>query len=99
MTRLELVSLLKHDTPKVYVAEHLPNMEELRDAETRKLNDFERQSLASLRDGEDVIVQATLNRIHLFGSLRPAKNACNATPLSTANCSARSPTICNETNR
>ncbi len=33
--KLELVSLLKHDTPRVYESENLPRMDELRDAPTR----------------------------------------------------------------
>jgi hypothetical protein len=35
LTRLELTSLLKHDTPRVYVSEHLPRMEELSSKRTR----------------------------------------------------------------
>ncbi|MGC3971278.1 MAG: hypothetical protein QM775_29230 [Pirellulales bacterium] len=34
--RLELVSLLKHETPRVYLSEHLPKMDELSSAKTRR---------------------------------------------------------------
>ncbi len=35
MTRLELISLLKFDGPRVYEAEHLPDMEALQEVPTR----------------------------------------------------------------
>ena len=70
---MELVSLLKHDTPGVYVSRNVPRMEELRDAKVRPLNDFETPSLKKLVDGEDVVVSASLNRIQMLGSLRATK--------------------------
>jgi hypothetical protein len=70
---LELVSLLKHDVPMVYVSDHLPRMDELEDAKTRSLSPFERKSLARLREGEDLSVDATVNRISMVGALRAAK--------------------------
>jgi hypothetical protein len=73
--RLEWVSLLKHDKPTVYVSENLPRMNELNEGETRPLKGFESAALEQLIDGEDVIAQATTNRIYLVGSLR-AINEC-----------------------
>ena len=75
MHRLELVSLLKHKTPAVYISRSLPNMEELRNVKTRQLNSFEQTALEQLRDGEDVVTKASLNRIEMIGSLRATK-AC-----------------------
>lgn len=70
--RLQLVSLLMHDQPKVYVSENLPNMEELasEDIETRGLSPFESNALQKLKKGEDVVTQATLNRILMVGAVR-----------------------------
>ncbi len=73
--RVELVGILKHDEPVVYLTRNLPIMEEVRDAPTRKLNSFERESLAALRRGEDLMVQESPRRPRLFGSIR-AVNQC-----------------------
>lgn len=74
IARLELVSLLKHDTPVAYVSKNLPQMDELRDAPTRPLDAFERNSIDRLRADEDVMIDETPDRIRMVGSLRAAKN-------------------------
>lgn len=72
--RLELVSLLKHERPAVYVSDTLPRMDELKKkAKTRPLSEFEDKALAAVRDGEDLVAEATADRIHLLGSLRATK--------------------------
>jgi hypothetical protein len=71
--RLELVGLLKHDEPVVYLSENLPRMDELRDAETRPLDTFEKEALAALRRGEDLMEQGGPDRMRMLGSLRAAK--------------------------
>lgn len=73
VTRLELVSLLKHDKPAVYVSKHLPKMNELKDAKTRRLDEFEQLSLETLLKGEDLATEATLNRIQMLGAVRATK--------------------------
>lgn len=75
VARLELVSLLKHEMPVAYVSKHLPQMDELRDAPTRPLEDFERRSLDRLALDEDVVLDETPDRIRMVGSLRAA-NEC-----------------------
>jgi hypothetical protein len=77
--RLELVSLLKHDTPRVYESTNLPNMEELREAPTRALSEFEVAAIPQLLGQEDLVAQATTNRIEMVGSIRAAKQclACH----------------------
>ena len=72
--RLELVSLLKHDTPMAYVSKNLPQMDELRDAPTRPLDPFEQRSLDSLSSDEDVMIDETPDRIRMIGSLRAGKS-------------------------
>jgi hypothetical protein len=71
--RLELVSLLKHEKPAVYVSEHLPRMDELKKAKTRPLTHFEDEALKALKEGEDLVARANATHIHLVGSLRAAK--------------------------
>jgi hypothetical protein len=73
LVRLELVSLLKQKEPAVYVATELPRMEELKKGKTRPLSEFEGQALKGLRDGEDVVTEATTNHIRMVGALRASK--------------------------
>ena len=73
MSHLDLVSLLKFAEPRVYLSDHLPRMDELRNAKTRALNEFEQQALPQLRNGEDIVVDQQLNTIHMMGAVRAAK--------------------------
>lgn len=73
ISRLDLVSLLKFDSPRVYLSEHLPRMEALRNAETRPVDEFEERSLPQLHDGEDIVVDQQLNTIRMMGAVRAAK--------------------------
>jgi hypothetical protein len=77
---VELVSLLKHDQPMVYVAKYLPNMDQLRDAAVRPLDGFEQRTLAKLRAGDDVVVETAGDRIRMLGSLRAGRQCleCHA---------------------
>ena len=77
LRRLELVSLLKHKQPAVYISDELPRMEDLDEAPTRKLTDFEAAALESLIEGEDVVARATTNRIEMVGSLRSIKQCAD----------------------
>jgi hypothetical protein len=70
LRRLELVSLLKHDKPVVYVSHVLPRMDDLKKAKTRALTPFEEAGLKQLQEGKDLVTAATTNRIHLLGALR-----------------------------
>ncbi len=80
--RLELVSLLKFDEPRVYVLDHLPRMDQLasHDAPTRELDAFEAAALAKLRTDVDVIVEEQPNAVRMLGSLRAGKQCleCHA---------------------
>lgn len=75
LTRLELVSLLRHDPPRVYVSETLPTMDKLEGVPHRALDDFETASLPSLRFQQDLVVDEQENRITMLGALR-ASNDC-----------------------
>lgn len=74
IVRLELVSLLKHEVPVAYLSKNLPQMDVLRDAPTRMLDDFERSSLERIRADEDVVIDEAPDRIKMLGSLRAAKD-------------------------
>jgi len=73
--RLELVSLLKFDEPRVYVLDHLPRMDQLSadGVPTRPLDEFESAALPKLRGDEDVVVAHQGSEYRMLGSLRAAK--------------------------
>jgi hypothetical protein len=73
IARLELVSLLKHETPVAYVSLKLPRMDELAAAATRPLDQFERDALQELRDGKELVVAEDGHHLRMLGSLRAAK--------------------------
>jgi hypothetical protein len=74
VVRLELVSLLRFDEPRVYVLDHLPRMDQLRDGEvaTRSLDDFELDGLKRLWTQQDLVVRWQNNGYRMLGSLRAA---------------------------
>src|SRR5262245_31755132 len=72
--RVELVSLLKADTPGVYLSRHLPRMDELRDARTRPLDEFERDALPSLQVGEDLVSARSNGHLRVLGSIRAGES-------------------------
>jgi hypothetical protein len=49
-------------------------MDELRDAPTRPLDDFERGAIDRLRSDEDLVIDDAPNRIRMVGSLRAGKD-------------------------
>jgi hypothetical protein len=75
IVRLELVSLLRHDEPRVYVAESMPAMDQLEGVPTRALTEIEGRALPQLVSQKDVVVDVAENRIAMVGALRAA-TAC-----------------------
>jgi hypothetical protein len=73
MERLELVSILKHDPPAVYVSENLPRMDELGNAGTRPLDEFEKTALDALYAGQDIKFMQTVHQLRMLGSLRATR--------------------------
>ncbi len=67
---LELVSLLLHDEPAVYVSDHLPRMEHRRGQPTRALDRFERFGLGALRQGEDLFIASESEGVRMIGAVR-----------------------------
>lgn len=70
---LDLVSLLLHDEPAVYVSDRLPRMDRLRGVPTRPLDRFERFALNSLQQGEDIIMARGEEGIRMLGAVRGAR--------------------------
>jgi hypothetical protein len=70
ITRLELVSLMRHTEPRVYVAASLPEMDKLADVPNRPLNKFEQSALPQLAVQQDVVVNQLPDRIEMLGALR-----------------------------
>jgi hypothetical protein len=75
VVRLELVSLLMHKEPSVYLSDRLPQMDALKGVPTRPLDDFEKEGLEALRKGSDLFVQGD----RMVGAVRSVKQclACH----------------------
>jgi hypothetical protein len=78
VTRLELVSLLRHDEPLAYISDSLPRMalprmDNVTEYPTRPLDLFESRGLKSLQVGEDIVSESSINSVRMLGSLRAAK--------------------------
>lgn len=83
--RVELVSLLLHVEPAIYVSENLPRMQDVRNLPLRPLDDFERDALARLVAGEDLVVGTAEHAGQMLGSLRAAQRCaeCHEVPRGT----------------
>jgi len=73
LDRIELVSLLKHEQPVVYINRHQPRMEDAATAKTRKLDRFQAAALKKLYAGEDVVIASKLNHLTMVGSVRASR--------------------------
>ncbi len=73
---MELIGLLKHAAPVVYVTPNLPKMDELHKVRTEPLNAFEQRAIEQLKSdaSPDVIVQKAPNEIRVVGALRATEN-------------------------
>ncbi len=70
---LDLVGLLLHDDPVVYVSANLPKMDELRHGPTRPLDRFEVVGLEALRGGEDLMIAQDGEVARMVGAIRSTK--------------------------
>jgi hypothetical protein len=69
---VELVSLLLHDEPVVYVSDRLPSMNHADDLPTRPLNEFEDFGLHALRNGDDLFTSQEVGGVRMLGAIRSA---------------------------
>lgn len=70
MRRLELVSLLKHEEPRVYVTDIFPRMDMLTEVPTRPLDAFEQRHLPALLDGANIRAEQSELGTRMLGSIR-----------------------------
>lgn len=70
---VELLGLVVHEYPVVYVSDSLPRMDVLRSAVTRPLDVFESQGLAELRRGETLFLRQLAGRLRMLGAIRAAE--------------------------
>jgi hypothetical protein len=71
--RLELVGLLLHEEPVVYVSDNLPRMDELRGAPTRPLDSFEAAALEKIRAGQDLLLAEGPEVTRMLGAIRSVR--------------------------
>lgn len=70
VVRLELVSLLRQNEPRVYTSNTIPDMDQLADAPNRPLDEFEKGALPQLHSQEDVVFDVLPDRIVMLGAVR-----------------------------
>jgi hypothetical protein len=71
--RVELIGLLLHEQPAVYVSEHLPRMDELKGAKTREPDLFEAEGLKVIRRGDDLFTRGDARDVRMIGAIRSVK--------------------------
>ena len=87
--RVELVSLLKHERPFVYVTDRLPRMDRLSadDVPLRELDTFETDALLNLlRTQQDIVTQEDRDGIRMFGRSGLPGSVSTATTSSGVSC-------------
>jgi hypothetical protein len=67
---VDLVGLVLHVEPVVYVSNDLPDMKNIASIPRRPLDVFEKQGLDSLRNGDPLFVRATPNGLRVLGPIR-----------------------------
>jgi hypothetical protein len=70
---IQLVGILSHENPVVYLTDKLPSMEQVRQGKTRPLDYFEEAGLPVLRDGEDLFLASKGETLRMLGALRATK--------------------------
>jgi len=73
VVHLELVGLVVHEKPVVYVTANLPQMDEVRTAPMRPLNPFELDGLKTLQEGEDFYWRGLGKEGLMMGAIRSMK--------------------------
>lgn len=74
---IELVSLLLHDVPVVYVSDSLPRMADVGKVPTRPTDFFESKGLAKLKEGEELFAKRKGDEMRLLGAIRAAKQCAD----------------------
>ncbi len=53
--KVQLVGLVKHPDPVVYLADKVPNMKDAKDVPTRELDAFEKAALTAIKEGKETL--------------------------------------------
>lgn len=75
ITRLELISLLRHESPCVYVTPLVVELDAVDSRKTREPTFFEQSAIQKMQNGEDLILEDQAGRIVMVGAIR-AGNTC-----------------------
>jgi len=75
VTQLELISLLEHNPPAIYITSGRPSKDFLAHSETRPLTTVEQTLLQSIVSGQNVVITPDQNGLIMLGALRP-QTAC-----------------------
>ena len=68
--RVELVGLLLHPSPAVYVSENLPRMQEVKKLPTREPDSFEADGVKAIRTGGDLYTRGDERDARMVGAIR-----------------------------
>lgn len=80
LQRLQLVGLLFHAEPVVYVLDTLPELLSAGTAPTRPLDEFESRGLNQLIEGETIHFERSGATVHMLGALRNAGSCVSCHP-------------------
>jgi hypothetical protein len=70
---VQLVGILTHAQPLVYLTDKMPSMDQIKQGKTRGLDFFEEVALPALCDGEDLYIVQKNDTIRMLGALRATK--------------------------
>jgi len=70
---IQLVGVLLHERPLVYLSDKMPSMELLERGRTRELDLFEEAGLSALQSGEDLYIGRQAKALRMLGALRATK--------------------------
>jgi hypothetical protein len=73
LQRIDLIGLVVHEEPVVYVSDFLPRMDELRAAPTRPVDEFEAAGLRALERGEELFVRDQGRERRMLGAIRAVR--------------------------
>jgi hypothetical protein len=73
MKSLDLVGLIKHKEPVVYISDKLPEMKDLKETPTRPADLFEFTALECLQKGDNLFARGKDDTIRMLGAIRAGK--------------------------
>ena len=76
---VELLGLVMHDEPVVYLSDNLPRMQDLAKGRIDHYQNSEQRGLVMLRSGSDTVAENSSETIHMLGAIRALRScvACH----------------------